>query len=175
MNSTAQKYMDNKHLWSTVTTDAGSLAVLPTSATTLYFDAAKSNHIPRYAHDGEHGSTVLDIGRGIGARVSGHAELVGACWEIGTLYTSRDSGGDVTRAQHARAEALVFEMLNEWSQSRAGDVAQADDISRNNAAQRLEEKILEHEHALAILRENLAACADGETYDGYPDLPTGRR
>ena len=167
-------YRSNDHLWSTVKTDAGTLAVLPTSARTLYFDAAKSNHIPAYRDEGEHGSTVLDIGRGARVRVSGNAEKVGACWEITHLYVSRDVGGDATRAMHARAEALVFEMLNEWAQSHAGDIAQADDIDRNNAARTLEENIARHEHALSVLREQLRACEEGEPFLQYPELATKR-
>lgn len=170
MSTTTRPYRGSDHLWSIVTTDAGTLAVHPMSARSLYFDAAWSNHAPAYADTGEHGSTVLDIGRGARVRVAGNAEKVGACWELTHLHCSRDSGGDVTRAMHARAEALVFEMLNEWAQSHAGDIAQADDIARNNDARRLEQLIAEHERAVAILRENLAACDEGEPYTGYPDL-----
>lgn len=167
-------YRSNDHLWSTVKTDAGVLAVHPTSARTLHFDAAKANHIPAYRDEGEHGSTVLDIGRGARVRVSGHAEKVGACWEIVRVYVSRDTGGDATRAMEARAEALVFEMVNEWAQSHEGDIAQADDIDRNNAARTLEENIVRHEHALSVLREQLRACEEGEPFLQYPELATKR-
>ncbi len=107
--------------------------------------------------------------------MSGHAEKAGSCWEIGSLYVSRDSGGDVTRNMHARAEALVFEMVNEWAQTRAGDICQADDIDRNNGARTLEETIGEHETALEILRAQLSACEEGEPFTQYPDLPTKGR
>ncbi len=173
----ARPYRSGQHLWSTVKTDAGTLAVLPCAADRLIFDAAKSNHVPAYRDTGDHGSTVLDIGRGARVRVSGHAELVGACWEIGTLYVSRREGGDATANMHARAEALVFEMLQEWAKTRAGDIAQADDIDRNNGAHRLEEKIGDHVAALRILRRELRACESGtRAFTAYPDLPTdGRR
>ena len=175
MTAKTRPYMSNQHLWSTVTTDAGTLAVLPCAAGRLIFDAAHASHIPAYADTGEHGSTVLNIGRGARVRVSGHAEKAGLCWEIGSLYVSRDTGGDVTRAMHARAEALVFEMINEWAQTHAVDIAQADDIDRNNGARTLEEAIREHEIALEILRAQLSACEEGEPFTQYPDLPTKGR
>ncbi len=172
-------YRSNDHLWSTVTTDAGTLAVHPIESHRLYFDAAKANHRPMLATTGEHGSTVLDIG---GAetvryvRVSGNAELVGACWEITHLSVSREQSGDATRAQHAKAEALVFDILQKWAGAHAGDIAQADDIYRNNGARALEEKIEQHERALAILRDELDCCEDGESrWTQYPELPTAHR
>lgn len=168
-------YISGQHLWTTITTDAGTLAVLPTSGRTLHFDAACTNHIPAYAPTGEHGSTILDIGRGIKVRVSGNAEKVGGAWELSHLSVSRDIGGGVTANMEARAEALVHAMIWLWTSTHEGDIAQADDIARNNAARTLEEKIAKHESALLILRENLRACDEGEPYSQYPDLPTDRR
>lgn len=173
--STTRSYINSHHLWTTVTTDAGSLAVHPTRADYLIFDAAKASHIPAYADAGEHGSTVLDIGRGVRVRVSGHAEKVGSCWEIASLYVLRDSGGDVSREMHARAEALVFDMLNMWGPTHEGDIVQADDIARNNDAMRLENLISEHATALKILHRELRRCDSGASYAAYPTIPTDRR
>ncbi len=171
---TPRPYINGLHLWTTITTDAGSLAVLPVTADRLIFDAAMSNHLPALRDTGDHGSTVLDIGKGHRVRVSGYAELAGACWELAELRVSRDSGGDATNNMHARAEALVFEMLQDWAKTHEGDIAQADDIDRNNAARNLEEKIGEHQTALEILRRELRACEEGEPFSQYPDLPTKR-
>jgi hypothetical protein len=166
--------MGNDHLWSVATNDAGSLAIWPLRATALHFDAAMSDHVPAYADEGMHGSTVLDIGCGHRVRVSGSAEKVGGAWEISYLSVSRDIGGDATRHMHARAGALVREMVNEWAATHEGDIAQADDIDRNNAASYLEGTIREHEDALAILRRELAACEEGEPFTQFPKLPTRR-
>lgn len=170
-----RQYISND-VWSTVTTEAGTLAVHPVTAGRLIFDAACANHIPAYALTGMHGSTVLDIGRGVIVRVSGYAEKAGAEWELGDLYVCRAwSARSVTREMQARAEALVFDMLQQWAPTHAGDIAQADDIDRNNGARQLEGAIAEHERALLILREQLEACNEGAPYSQYPDLPTGRR
>jgi hypothetical protein len=75
---------------------------------------------------------------------------------------------------YARAEALVCEMVNEWAATHEGDIAQADDIDRNNGARHLEGTIREHEDALAILRRELAACEGGEPFTQFPKLPTRR-
>ncbi len=173
--TTPREYMGSDHLWSVATNDAGSLAIWPLRATALHFDAAKANHIPAYADEGMHGSTVLDIGRGHRVRVSGNAVKVGGAWEVSHLSVSRDFGGDATRHMHARAEALVVEMVNAWAATHEGDIAQADDIDRNNGARTLEEDIREHEAALEILRGQLAACDEGEAFTQYPKLPTARR
>jgi hypothetical protein len=173
---TARPYRGNDHLWSTVTTDAGTLAVWPLDARRLHFDAAMANHLPMLREEGQHGSTVLDIGRGARVRVSGNAEFVGGAWEITHLSVRRDVGGDATRTMEARAEALVFDLVNDWAKTHAADIAQADDIARNNGARALEETIAKHETALAILREQLSRCEDGESsWTEYPDVPTKGR
>jgi hypothetical protein len=61
------------------------------------------------------------------------------------------------------------------AQTHAGDLAQADDIDRNNGARTLEEAIAKHEEALSILRAQLTACEEGEPFTQYPDLPTKGR
>lgn len=162
-------YISGQHLWTTITTDAGTLAVLPTSGRTLHFDAAHASHLPYLKPTGEHGSTILDIGRGIKVRVSGNAEKVGGAWELSHLSVSRDIGGGVTANMQARAEALAYDMIQAWAATHEGDIAQADDIARNNAARTLETSIAAHERGLLALRANLAACEAGEPYTEYPE------
>ena len=61
-----------------------------------------------------------------------------------------------------------------WIATHEGDIAQADDIDRNNAARTLEEAIARHVEALKVLRRNLRRCENGQTFETYPDLPTQR-
>jgi hypothetical protein len=155
--------------------------VRPLRAGYIYFDAAKANHLPRNLPEGEHGSTVLDIGRGVQVRASGNARLAGTYagadqWAVTDLYANQyPSGRELTAAQDHRARAIIGELVTAWASTHAGDIAQADDIDRNNAARGLEEQIAKHEEALDILRGQLAACEEGEPFTQYPDLPTKGR
>ncbi len=70
-----RQYEDYKRTGGLATGPSGSIWMQPTSATHIHFDAAKSSHIPAYAPTGEHGSTIIDVGRGVSVRLSGHAHL----------------------------------------------------------------------------------------------------
>jgi hypothetical protein len=70
---------------------------------------------------------------------------------------------------------VIERMIGEWASTHEGDIAQADDIERNNAARTLEEAIATHQEALKILRANLKRCEAGKDYSQYPDLPTKGR
>lgn len=175
-------YKSADHLRGLATGNAGAIMVRPLRATNVYFDAARSNHVPANRPEGEHGSTVLDIGRGVQVRASGNAQLAGTYagadqWAVTHLNASQyPSGRELTAAQEDRARAIIGELITTWAKTHAGDIAQADDIDRNNAAQGLEEQIAKHEQALDILRGQLAACEEGEPFTEYPDPPTkGRR
>jgi hypothetical protein len=179
--TTPRPWRSYDHLRDVITSDAGALTVQPIRAGDIHFDAAKANHLPRNLPEGDHGSSVLDIGRGVQVRASGNARLAGTYagadqWSVASMYaTQYPSGRDLTAAQDHRARALIGELITKWASTHAGDIAQADDIDRNNAAHRLEESIARHETALATLRENLRACEEGEPFSMYPDLPTDRR
>lgn len=174
-------YRSSEHLRDTINSDAGAIMVRPIRAGDIYFDAAKANHLPRNLPEGDHGSSVLDIGRGVQVRASGNARLAGTYagadqWSVGSMYaTQYPSGRDLTAAQDHRARALIGELITKWASTHAGDIAQADDIDRNNSASTLEENIARHETALSVLRANLRACEEGEPFSMYPDLPTNRR
>lgn len=176
-------YMSDRHLWSTASSDAGTIAVWPQTADRIYFDAAKSSHMPANLPDGEHGSSVLDIGHGVQVRASGNvirnrASRPGAVdqWTVQHFSACQyPSGRDLTPAQGNRAVALIGTMLTTWALHHEGDIAQADDIDRNNAARSLEEKIETHQAALKILRRELRACENGRDFTQYPDLPTDAR
>jgi hypothetical protein len=77
-------------------------------------------------------------------------------------------------AYHARGIECEACIVRHAQSTHAGDIAQADDIDRNNGARRLEETIRRHEEALSILRRELTACEEGEPFTHYPDLPTDR-
>lgn len=180
MNATSSKprpYRGNDHLWSTITTDAGAIAVLPLRNGNIMFDIAWSNHLPANRPEGEHGSRVLDIGQGVTIRAHGHVVCdASGHWYVRAEYTSiAGMGVNITDKRQSRAFDLISRLVGEWARTHEGDIAQADDIDRNNAARTLEENIARHENALAILRENLTACEEGESFTQYPDLPTKGR
>lgn len=171
-------YRSADHLRSTITTPTGAITVSPQEAGRIHFDIASANHLPANLPDGMHGSRVLDIGRGVHVRASGSAYREGTSWVVrcwpmhGSQYPS---GRDLTTAQDARARTLIGQLITEWAKTHEGDIAQADDIARNNSARTLEEKIAKHEDALTILRDQLKACEEGDDYTMYPDLPTDSR
>lgn len=175
-------WISDRHLYGVATSEAGSIAVHPLRADSIYFDAASSNSLPANLPEGERGSTVLDIGRGVKIRASGNAKRVGDLarvghhWEVsGSLHGSQyPSRRELTKAQTERARELIAEMITAWAATHEGDIAQADDIDRNNAAHVLEQEIQRHEQALAILREQLDACQEGNEFTRYPDIPTKR-
>jgi hypothetical protein len=136
-------YMSKDHLRDVITTEAGSIAVSPQEADRIVFDIAQSNHLPANLPESRNGSSVLDIGRGVKIRASGHAKLVGTYqgddqWAVdGMLYGSQyPTGRELTAKQQERARALIGEMITTWARAHAGDIAQADDIDRNNGARR---------------------------------------
>jgi hypothetical protein len=178
-------YRSNDHLRDVIATEVGAITVQPLRADDLHFDIAWSNSQPANSPVGQHGSRVLDIGRGVSIRAIGNVGLVGAIdgvpvdnvWKVKPSAFNASqypSGRELTPAQDKRARELIAAMLTHWAVHHAGDIAQADDIDRNNAARTLEEYIERHEDALTILRRNLAACDEGEPFSRYPDLPTDR-
>lgn len=170
-------YQSDRHLWATITTDAGAIAVWPQTADRIYFDIAKSSHLPANLPEGERGSHVLDIGRGVKVRASGSIHRTADGWKVrDAIYGAQyPSGRELTAQQDQRARALIEQMIGEWAQAHEGDIAQADDIDRNNCARTLEENIARHEEALSILRAELERCEEGEPFTQYPDLPTKGR
>lgn len=172
----ARPYISDHHLWSTVSTDAGAIAVWPQTADRIYFDIAKTGHLPANLPDGEHGSHVLDIGGGVTIRAGGSVHRQDGSWAVcDALYGCQyPSGRELTAKQDERARAVIGEMLTSWARTHEGDIAQADDIDRNNAARTLEEKIAQHTEALKILRRELRRCDNGKPFTQYPELPTAR-
>jgi hypothetical protein len=171
-------YRDAKHLRGLATGDAGAVMVLPIRAGQIYFDAAKANSLPRNAPEGEHGSTVIDIGRGVQVRASGTAHLSDGAWRIEPrhFYANQyPSMRELTAQQAQRAREVIGAMIGAWADTHEGDIAQADDFDRHNAAHGLEEQIAKHQEALRILRKQLRACDAGKPFTQYPELPTGRR
>jgi hypothetical protein len=150
--------------------------VMPVQADHIYFDAASANSLPANLPEGDHGSTVLNIGQGVQVRASGAVELIEGAWRVkGSLYASQyPSQRELTARQDQRARTVIELMIAEWAMTHASDIAQADDITRNNAARTLEESIARHEESLEILRANLVACEEGESFSQYPKLPTSR-
>lgn len=170
----SRDYISND-LWSTVTSDAGVIAVHPLRVNTIHVDAAKSNHSPAMRREGEHGSTVLDIG--VRVRASCAVRRTPDGWKCDPTYSdvSREQGGEATWVQRDRALTLVSSMVDAWARENEDLIAQADRIDRNNNARALEESIAEHVEALKILRKNLRACDRGAEYETYPKLPTTTR
>jgi hypothetical protein len=178
MPTSPRPYRCSDHLRSTITTDGGAIAVRPIRTDLIYFDIAQSSHLPANLPDGERGSRVLDIGKGVQIRASGHAVPNGDGWTIraDTFHASQyPTGRDLTAAQTERARSIIGEIVGDWASRHAGDIAQAEDIARNNGARSLEEKIARHEEALKILRKQLRACDNGRPFSQYPDLPTDGR
>jgi hypothetical protein len=170
MTTTPRPWRSYDHLRDLIERDFGAFTVQPLRAGDVHFDAGWSN-------GGQHGSTALDIGRGVTMRATGNARLIDGRWTIDPRranFSRDDSRNDPTALQIARTVDLLTEQISEWASTHAGDIAQADDIDRNNGAHRLEETIARHEAALTILREQLRACEEGEPFTMYPDLPTGR-
>jgi hypothetical protein len=176
-------YRSDRHLATVLQApNGGVIALRPLRADNIYFDIAKADSMPANERTTRNGSEVLNIGGGVEIRASGNAKLVGTYqgddqWAVeGTLYASQyPSGRELTRKQADRARALIGELITTWARAHAGDIAQADDIDRNNGARTLEEAIARHEEALRILRAQLSACEEGEPFTQYPDLPTRGR
>lgn len=176
-------WRSNDHLRSVALCDAGRIAVTPQSADRITFDAAWSNSFPANREEGEHGSTILDIGRGVTIRATGCARrtmstdgVPGERWTVdpSAFSTQHRSRGPLTLLQNKRAAEIISDALTAWAQDHPADIAQADDIDRNNGAHRLEETIARHQAALKILRRELRACENGRDFTMYPDLPTAR-
>lgn len=176
-------YRSDRHLTTLVDApNGGRIELRPLRADSIYFDIAKSNSMPANERTTRNGSEVLNIGGGVEIRASGNAKLVGIYpggpqWSVdGALYASQyPSGRELTAKQAERARALIGELITAWARAHEGDIAQADDIDRNNNARTLEEAIAKHEEALSVLRANLSACEEGEPYQTYPDIPTKGR
>lgn len=172
---TPRPYRSRDHLQAVIESDAGRIAVQPLRADNVHFDIAWSSHLPENAPGGRNGSHVLDIGRGVQVRGTGNVQRTAQGWHVThASWSQYPSGRDLTAAQVERACALVGQLVGEWAETHAGDVAQADDVDRNNAARTLEEHIGRHEEAMRILRAELKRCEEGEPFTQYPDLPTKR-
>jgi hypothetical protein len=156
------------------TTIEPGIGLQPLRADDIHYDIAWSNFFP--AEQGQHGTAPLDIGRGVQVRAIGNVKLgADGVWRVQHFNAQQHpSGRELTIAQSNRAVALIGELIGAWAATHAGDIAQADDIDRNNGARRLEETIRRHEEALSILRRELTACEEGEPFTQYPDLPTDR-
>jgi hypothetical protein len=174
--TTPRPWKGSTHLETTIEGDAGAIHITPLRADDIHFDIAWSSSFPANERTARNGSRVLDIGRGIEARAIGNVKLVDGAWVVshfnGSQYDPTGRGRDLTGKQEERARALIAEMIGEWARTHEGDLAQADDIDRNNAAHVLEKNIAQHEEALAELRSQLAACEEGEPFARYPKLPT---
>lgn len=170
-------YRSYDHLADVIRDERGAIHVQPLRATNVHFDIAHANHLPANLPDSRNGSHVLDIGRGVQVRASGNVQRdMDGDWCTAYLYASQyPSGRDLTAQQTARTREIIAEMVGAWAATHASDIAQADEIDRNNGARTLEENIARHEKALAILRAQLRACEEGERFTQYPDLPTSRR
>ncbi len=174
----SRAWMDYKHLGSLATSDAGSIWMQPTCDHHIYFDAAKSNHLPANLPDGDYGSTVLNIGGFVLVRASGHVTRDDENgWTIDPQYFSVTAyrGGSVTPPRERRARELCLSMALGWISGHADELAEAEVIARNNAAHTLEENIARHAEALKILRRELRACESGRPFTQYPGLPTKGR
>ena len=177
-NTTKPRPWRSSDLRGLATGDAGAIMVHPLRAGEIFFDAASSNHLPANLPEGDHGSTVLDIGRGVKVRALGNVvQADDGTWKVHrSLHASQyPSGRELTRAQDARAREVIEALIGGWAATHAGDIAQADDFDRNNGAHTLEKQIERHEQALEILRAQLTACEEGEPFTQYPDVPTDPR
>jgi hypothetical protein len=172
-------YLSDRHLTTLVDApNGGRIELRPLRATEVYVDIAKASSMPANERTTRNGSEVLNIGQGVEIRASANVELIDGEWKIKprTLYASQyPSMRELTAAQQRRARALIEELIGTWAKAHAGDLGQADDIDRNNAARSIEERIAAHEEALTILREQLSACEEGEPFTQYPKLPTDQR
>ncbi len=169
-------YRSYDHLCSLATNDAGSIWMVPVRGTSIYFDAAKANYLPRNLPTGDHGSTILDIGQGVQVRASGHVSLVDGAWTIDPAYFYVDAyrGGSITPKRMQRAREVCLSIARDWIATHADELSEAETIDRNNGARTLEETIARHADALRILRKELRACESGRSFTQYPDLPTKR-
>jgi hypothetical protein len=171
-------YLSKDHLRDVITSEAGRIAVSPQEADRIVFDIASANHLPANLPTSDYnGSSVLDIGRGVQIRATGSVHLqADGSWKVtDRLHASQyPTGRELTSLQNARACELIGELIGAWAATHAGDIAQADDVDRNNGARTLEEQIAKHEAALEVLRGQLEACEQGEPFTQYPDLPTDR-
>lgn len=170
--TTARPYRSYNHLRDTIHGKAGAISVQPLRADDIHFDAAWSNYYP--AGEGQHGSTPLDIGRGVQVRAIGNVKLGENGWQVTHLNCSRTDDREVSGSMTERARDIIESLVSAWADVHEGDIAQADDIDRNNGARTIEENIARHEEALAILRAELRQCEEGEPFTQYPDLPTKR-
>jgi len=179
--SAARPYRSNDHLHDVIDTGKGRIEVRPQSADRMTFDVASANSQPANLPESRYnGSSVLDIGHGTEVRLSGYLKLTDDGWQIpepwrtlhGSVYPS---GRELTAPMRVRATTAVEAAVNEWAKTHAGDIAQADDIERNNGARTLEEEIAKHQAAMKILRTELRKCENGKPYRQYPDLPTKGR
>ncbi len=174
--TTPRPWRTKDHLRSVAVCDAGRIAVTPQSFTRITFDAAWSNAFPADLEEGEHGSTILDIGRGVTIRATGCARRSVSRWTVdpSAFSAQRRSRGELTATQTERALEIIGAAITEWALAHPADIAQADDIDRNNGAHTLEEQIARHQTALQVLRRELRACESGRNFTQYPDLPTKR-
>jgi hypothetical protein len=176
MSTTIRDWAPDRHLETVIEGEAGRIWAKPIREDDIFFDIAKSNHLPANLPDSDNGSCVLDIGQGVKIRASGHVELRAEGWRVVEAYTFIDAyeGGNVTPLRRARAIEIIRQMVEAWACSHPDQLAEAERIYRNNAAHRLEralERVAEDERTL---REQLAACESGEAFTQYPKLNSDR-
>lgn len=180
-SSTPRPWRTSDHLHTIVNAEgdsdaAGALELRPIRADWISVDVAWSNSYPANEARSSNGSHVLDIGRGVFVRASANLGLEDGAWTVKHVSAKQfPSGRELTRQQDERLETALVEIITRWAETHEGDLAQADDIDRNNSAQHLEKQIGEHEQALELLREQLRACEEGEPFTQFPELPTDRR
>lgn len=174
--TTARPWRSQAHLETTITGEAGAIHITPLRADEMHFDIAWSNSQPANEPSARNGSHVLDIGRGVQVRAIGNVRRDSdGQWVVSHLTASQHpTGRDLSRQMAVRARGVITQMIGDWAATHEGDLAQADDVDRNNAAHTLERQIGEHEAALELLREQLRACEEGESFTQYPKLPTDR-
>jgi ATP-dependent Clp protease ATP-binding subunit ClpA len=171
-------YLSKDHLATRLESERGKIWLTPQEADRIYFDIASANSMPANQPISTYnGSTVLDIGGGVLIRASGSVFRMPEGWVVDSSWWPKQypSCRELTPRQDQRARTVVSELIGGWAATHEGDIQQADDIERNNAARRLEEQIIKHEAALTRLRNELRACENGLTYTQFPDLPTKGR
>lgn len=176
-SSTPRPWRSATHLETTITGEAGAIHISPLRADEIHFDAAWSNSYPDNLPEARNGSHVLDIGRGVLVRAIGNVRRDSdGQWVVSHLTAKQyPNGRELSRQMAVRARGVITQMIGDWAATHEGDLAQADDVDRNNSAQHLEKQIAEHEAALELLREQLTACEEGEPFTQFPELPTDQR
>lgn len=166
-------YLSAKHLETLIPVGDGIARIYPLEADRIRVDMAHESHRPSMARTTPNGSSAMTVD-GLLARASALLVRVGGDWELSGYESVTIDGSTATPRRVAIVTDELRQAVAEWARTHEADIAQADDIRRNNAARTLEESIREHEQALAILHAQLRQCEEGEPYTEYPSLPTVR-